>query len=341
MYPAMVTLRLITILVWLFFWLSFKVDRSRYRNCLLLGLAILLTVPSVCSLAGEHYQRIMVMCMVIFALCLLVVPFILIADGIVMFRREGLKLANMLSLVLGIVIGAGELATYITTFGYAFTTPSFMDAIRPHINLAIALFSITVIYVSSCVLLFVLYSVFLQIIPRKKDFDYVIIHGAGLIDGREVSKLLSDRLDKAIEVYRRDPTPPILIPSGGKGSDEDISEAEAMAEYLKDHGIPEEMILMEDESATTFENLRNSKEIIDAREGDRYTTLVTSNYHVFRALRYCRQLDFACTGIGSRVALYYWPSAVIREFIAIHYEKKHAIIFAVGWVACLFMPMLF
>ena len=32
-----------------------------------------------------------------------------------------------------------------------------------------------------------IYSVFLMIIPRSKDFDYVIIHGAGLIDGEKVS----------------------------------------------------------------------------------------------------------------------------------------------------------
>ena len=136
--------------------------------------------------------------------------------------------------------------------------------------------------------IFMIYSLFLQIIPHKKDFDYLIIHGAGLLDGRRVSKLLADRLDKAILVYRKDPTPPILIPSGGKGSDEAISEAEAMAEYLIAKGIPEDKIIKEDQSATTFENLKNSKAIIDSMAGSRYTALVTSNYHVYRALRYCR-----------------------------------------------------
>ena len=41
------------------------------------------------------------------------------------------------------------------------------------------------------------------------------------------SELALMDLDKAIEVYRRDKTPPKLIPSGGKGSDESLSEAEA------------------------------------------------------------------------------------------------------------------
>ena len=66
---------------------------------------------------------------------------------------------------------------------------------------------------------------------------------------------------------------------------------------------------------------------------------MTSNYHVYRALRYCRKIGLKCTGIGSHVAFYYWPSALIREFIAINVEKKHLLFLLLGWV--LFMiPMI-
>ena len=109
------------------------------------------------------------------------------------------------------------------------------------------------------------YTLLLQIVPHKHDFDYVIIHGSGLIGGSCVSKLLADRLDKAISLYKKDPTPPMMIPSGGQGSDEDLSEAAAMAHYLRDHGIPDDHILLEDQSLTTLENLQNSKALIDAR----------------------------------------------------------------------------
>jgi uncharacterized SAM-binding protein YcdF (DUF218 family) len=194
--------------------------------------------------------------------------------------------------------------------------------------------SVTVIYTSMTFVIFMIYCVFLQIIPRKRDFDYVIIHGAGLLPDGRVSKLLSDRLDKAIEVYRKDSTPPYMIPSGGKGSDEYISEAEAMASYLRWHDIPDEKIIIEDKSTTTFENLRNSMEIINSMGGRKYTALVTSNYHVYRALRYCRKIGLRCTGIGSHVAFYYWPSALIREWVAIHAEKKHAAMFLAGWIVC-------
>ena len=72
-------------------------------------------------------------------------------------------------------------------------------------------FSVSVIYVSISFVVFMLYCVFLQIIPIKRNFDYVIIHGAGLIKGERISKLLANRLDKAIEIYKKAPTSPIPI----------------------------------------------------------------------------------------------------------------------------------
>jgi uncharacterized SAM-binding protein YcdF (DUF218 family) len=116
-----------------------------------------------------------------------------------------------------------------------------------------------------------------------------------------------------------------------------MPEAAAMAAYLREKGIPEDRIIMEDRSATTMENLQFSKKIIDERKGGRYTALVTSNYHVYRALRYCRKIGLECTGIGSRVAMYYWPSALIREYIAVHAERKHLLTFLAGWILVLLL----
>ena len=329
---------IILIVLWGGFWLSFSIDRSRYRNVILLGFALMATPSAICIIFRA--DRVLVFFFVIVCLALLLLPFLLVANGILMIRREGHKLANLLSLLLGLVIGIGEIATYVAIYSETLRGIPFIDAISPRLSGIITVISITVIYLSASVVFFVVYSILLLLIPRRKDFDYVIIHGAGLIDGSKVSKLLSDRIDKAIEIYRKDPTPPIMIPSGGKGPDEDIPEAEAMTAYLKEHGIPEEKIIPEDRSTTTFENLENSKTIIEAREGKKYTTLVTSNYHVYRALRYCRKIGLKCTGVGSHVALYYWPSAVIREWAAVHAEKKHAVILAAGWILCLLFAFL-
>lgn len=326
------SLFLVAALFWLIFAVSFHLDRSRYRNCYLLFAALVVTELFILSLLGDYSLVVTIILLAIIFLVILIAPVFLIMNGIVMFRREGHSLANLLSFVFGIVIGVGELATFAAVLLPEFTV-SWEPAGTIFSLRALSMFvSISVIYVSICFVIFMIYCVFLQIIPRKKDFDYVIIHGAGLIDGEKMSKLLSQRVDKAIDVYQKDPTPPILIPSGGKGSDEKISEAEAMETYLLEKGIPAEKIIKEDQSKTTYENLVNSKKIIDEREGSKYTALVTSNYHVYRALRYCHKIGLKCIGIGSPVAFYYWPSALIREFIAVHSEKKRLIIFVLGWI---------
>ena len=94
-----------------------------------------------------------------------------------------------------------------------------------------------------------------------------------------------------------------------------------MRRYLVAHGVPERSIVPEEVSATTRENLLCSKAIIDARAGDKKTALVSSNYHIYRCLRLARSVGLKCTGIGADVALYFWPSALIREFIAVFLSR--------------------
>ena len=327
---------LLAIISWMIFFYSFMKDRSRYRNCYFLFFALVITLLAIISSLGSYEGLAFVTILFLVLITLLIVPVFLIHNGLVMIKREGRSLANLLSLVFGILIGLGEIATFAGILMMGGLVDWNADAPRlifRFLSMVFSMvFSVSVIYVSISFVIFMVYCVFLQIIPRKRDFDYVIIHGAGLIDGYKMSKLLSQRVDKAIEVYQKDPTPPMLIPSGGKGNDEKISEAEAMEKYLLDKGIPKENIIKEDQSRTTMENLINSKKIIDEREGRKYTALVTSNYHVYRALRYCRKIGLKCVGIGSPVAWYYWPSALIREYIAVHSEKKRFIILVLGWI---------
>ena len=312
----------------LFFWsilaVSMVLDMRRMHNCFLLLVALAASVPFLCSLTGDHAAETFALFALATVVLLLILPFLLIANGFVVLRREGFSLANMLSLLFGLLILIGEVASFATAF-------LLIDSIYVWLASVALAFGVSVIYLCLVFLSFMLYTLFIQIIPKKRDFDYVIIHGAGLLHGEELTPLLRMRVDKAIEVYRKDPTPPVLVPSGGQGDDESISEAEAMARYLRVKGIPEDKILLEDRSTTTMENLKYSQELIESRPGRHYTALVTNNYHVFRALRYTLQLGFPCTGIGSPTALYYWPSALIREFAAIMHEKRNLRLFLIGW----------
>lgn len=318
-------------------------DRSRYRNCTFLLLALLSLIPLITALAGPYTQIAVLVIFVLAGLLILMVPVLLIYNGFVMMRREGKRFKNLLSLLFGLFIALGEVSAFLVVWLPQIRRGPARDEFRS-LPLLLILISVSAAYFSLCFLSFTAYSWFLQRIPRRRDFDYIIVLGAGLIDGSKISRLLAQRLDKAIEVWKKDPTPPVMIPSGGQGGDEKIPEGRAMAEYLIAHGIPQKSVISEERSRTTSENLKFSRELIRSDiagpnpmhvSGRPYVAIVTSNYHVCRALRYARRMDFRATGIGSPVAAYYWPSALIREFAAIHAEKKHAVIFLAGWLLCL------
>lgn len=320
---------------WGAFIYMFNKDRSRYRNCYLLIIAATSIFPFLWIVGGKYGWFVTLVIFWGVLIITVIMPFFLIINGVTMIRREGLRLAHMLSLGLGFIILIGEIAV-ISIFVRDITSQAFGAELYRNARSVVEIFiSLSVFYLSVSFFTFMIYVVFLQIIPKKKNFDYIIIHGAGLLDGDRIPKLLSNRIDKAIEVYKKDDTPTKIIPSGGQGPDESISEAEAMKRYLVEKGIPEKDILLEDKSTTTYENISFSKNIIEQDGMGSGVALVTSNYHVYRALRYARKNDLKCIGIGSPVAFYYWPSALIREYIAIHAEKKHVVMLFVGWVLLL------
>src|SRR6266699_5139260 len=156
--------------------------------------------------------------------------------------------------------------------------------------------------------------------------DFVVVLGSGLTGGDRVPPLLASRLERGRQVYqtlaRRRKTSPLLIVSGGKGNDERISEAEAMARYLIERGVPENHVVREDRSRTTEENLTFSQAIMERSRPGYRCIIVTSNYHVFRAAIVARRLGVSGQVTGARTAGYYWPSAMLREFAAVFLSYK-------------------
>ena len=300
---------------------------QRYLNSFLLMMALLVSMLFLAGFLPEGARGYFLMaCFLLVSLLLFLVPVLLIINGIEMIRRESFSPAHLLSLGLGVIVGVGEIAAVIYVFGLS-DILSIRDA-----NFWVLFVAVTVFYFSFLVLCFVMYTVFIQIMPHRMNFDYVIIHGCGLAAGERMTKLLSNRVDRAIELYEKSRRRAVIIPSGGKGRNEKRSEAQAMKDYLLAHGIPEESILIEDRSATTRENLLFSKALIDARPGGKKTALVSSNYHIYRCLRLAREVNLRCTGIGARVASYYWPSALIREFLAVFLTKRFLLWSALGYL---------
>ncbi|WP_036116916.1 YdcF family protein, partial [Lysinibacillus sphaericus] len=130
------------------------------------------------------------------------------------------------------------------------------------------------------------------------------------------------RIQKAMDFYHKQAavtTPPTIIFSGGQGPDENLPEAEAMQRYAIEKGIPIEHTLQENSSVNTYQNMLFSKQLMDDRkQGKDYNSIfTTNNFHLFRAGIYARLAGLNSQGIGSKTAFYYWPNAMIREYVAI------------------------
>lgn len=286
---------------------SFLREPRRFGNAILL-LAFLVTLCGLLLLRFGTWWMLLPLLVVLVTMPVVTVVF-LVVNGVVVIRREGASPSTLLPLLLAVAILA-----------YLALMPLVMLMRAPDWVVDVVMLVMaegTWAVVSFVALL--LYSWLYRMLPRRRRYDYIIIHGAGL-DGDRPTPLLRGRIDRAVELWERQGRRPLLVVSGGRGPDERVSEAEAMRRYLvNDRHVPPESILLEDRSTTTWENLARSKRLMDRRSGEgRYrAALVTSDYHVFRACEYARRLAVPADGVGSHTSGYYWPAAFIREFVAI------------------------
>lgn len=154
------------------------------------------------------------------------------------------------------------------------------------------------------------------------EADYVIVLGAK-VNGTQPSLSLNYRIQSAA-AYLRDNPASLVVASGGQGSDELISEAEAIRNTLAAAGIHESRILLEDKSTSTEENLTFSLGLIqsDGGSADSSVVIVTSDFHMYRALRLASKLGYGnVTGKTAPSMVGLLPQNHLREILAICFHS--------------------
>ena len=302
-----------------FFWMmiclafSLLLVLSHYSDWLMEHKAVIGMLMFLCILA--------VIGVLAFPAALIIVFFI---EGIRMIRHEGLKLSNMLSMLFSILL-----------YGYLAVWPVIGNLEKNTWSTTLyAVISLSVFYVLALLAMYSL-SAILNLIHLKKsrNADYIVVLGAGIL-GTKVTPLLVARIDRGIELLKRNPNA-VLLMSGGQGPGEDIPESEAMAAYALDHGVDADRILMEQQSVSTEENLRFSKALMEKEKPK--IIIVTTAYHVFRALILAKQQGIRCVGFGAKTKWYFTLNALMREFAGYLRLtwKKHALV--IGIVAGILM----
>ncbi|MCR5019513.1 ElyC/SanA/YdcF family protein [Ruminococcus sp.] len=150
--------------------------------------------------------------------------------------------------------------------------------------------------------------------PKKTDL--IIVLGCK-VKGERPSRMLRRRLDVAYEAMQKHPDALVVL-SGGKGSDEKISEAEGMRRYLVEKGADESRLIMEDKSTNTFENIKFSFAITDKLGCGRDITIVTDGFHQYRASLIAKQEGAKnVTAYSANTQPKYVPTYWVREWLGL------------------------
>ena len=152
---------------------------------------------------------------------------------------------------------------------------------------------------------------------KIQNLEYIIVLGAH-VQGTRLTLALLERTRRALQYLEENPDTKAVL-SGGQGEGEEISEAQAMCNYLVEHGIDRERLILEDRSTNTTENLKFSLEIIGL---DHSVGVVTNNFHVFRGTAIgkkcgCKEIYPIPSRYRSWRLLIYIP----REILAIIKDK--------------------
>lgn len=149
---------------------------------------------------------------------------------------------------------------------------------------------------------------------HDRKSDCIIILGAQ-VKGTKITDSLKRRLDRAVRYLRKFPETKVIV-SGGKGPGEDITEADAMGDYLISCGINPRRIVREKCSTSTRENFRYSKKYTDPENDS--VGIVTNGFHMYRSLLIAAQEGYKKTHkIPASSNPVFQINYLTREFFAV------------------------
>ncbi len=155
------------------------------------------------------------------------------------------------------------------------------------------------------------------------EVDYLIVLGAQ-VRGRTPSRSMVDRLSAAAEYLNTHPDTVVIV-SGGQGDGEDITEAQAMRDWLVADGITASRIWLEPNATSTMENLEFSFALIE-NDGGNLTRvgIVSSEYHLYRA-SYMAEKQFGVPVAGI-------PAHTAYPLMMVNYFLREAIAVVLLWI---------
>lgn len=151
-----------------------------------------------------------------------------------------------------------------------------------------------------------------SIVRAEGPADAMIVLGAQVLPDGTPSVQLEWRLAEALARYQAHRMP--IVVCGAQGANEPATEASVMRGWLVARGVPEADVLADEVSFNTRQNLENAIRLLPG--GTRSVLVVTSDYHLPRALAIARDLGMEASGSPSPTKQEYWLKNRARETLA-------------------------
>lgn len=150
--------------------------------------------------------------------------------------------------------------------------------------------------------------------------DAVIVLGCKVQPSGNPSLMLRQRINAAFE-YLSENEEVLCIVSGGKGSDEPLSEAETMKNLLVEMGIDGNRIIIEDKSESTRQNIEYSLKLLE-EQGKTVSeaAIVTDGFHQLRASLIVKESNVAPTAVSAETPLWLIAPYWVREWFALSHR---------------------
>lgn len=245
----------------------------------------------------------------------------MISYALKVYRIEKSKLQLTVGLLLAAVLIGGTVFQYVASFFYS--TLFHQEVVR--------VFQFAMAYFVLAFVNYLVVTLRLTLLEDESQQDFVVILGEQLSKDGKPSSVLESRLDMAVDYIERQQfqfqsVPRIIVSGTSTGAESQVSEARIMADYLVDHGVPPEMILLEDQAHNTHENFIYAKGIMQANVKQLKTTkavFVTSSYHLYRSQLYANMEGlYQISGVGAQATMMERILNWVREFVAIIFMHR-------------------
>lgn len=125
---------------------------------------------------------------------------------------------------------------------------------------------------------------------ERPKVDAIVVLGAAQYDGRP-SAIYEARLEHAVDLWR-DEVAPLLVFTGGKEPGDRFTEGGSGARWARERGVPGSVVLTEERSRTTYQNLAGARQLLERRDpgGQHRIVVVSDPFHMFRAVRQAADL---------------------------------------------------